>query len=990
MSKKLPLPENERERLEALINFNILDKMPEAELDVITQTAAQVCQTQVAMISIFEGDKHLIKSSVGLNIYDLRSDFDFCYSIASKYEYTEIPDALLDPEVMKNPMVIGHPNFRFFGGVPISTNDGFNIGSICVIDTQVKHLNKEQVDALYNLARQVIHLLDLRKQNKNLQTELNQLLHERINQTEIDLAAYKFALDQSSGVAIADKNGYIKFTNDKFCKSSGYLKEELLGQSYNILNSGHHNRPFFKEMWESILHGEIWHGEIRNKDKQGNFFWVDCNIIPFLDKKGKPYQFMAIQQDITEKKSAQERMTLEARLISILSENEGIQTSVKHITEQICYRLEWDFGIFWAPNGANQELVPEIFYQFTYPHNDALKTYILNTSFKLSDGIPGRVWEKKKPSWVYDLIYEKHISDQTLAKYYNLHSALLFPVLFNNEVTGVLEFLSSKYKKPDINIIQMFESTGLQIGAFIERKRAEEELLKAKKQAEESVISKDQFLANMSHEIRTPMNAIIGFTELLYQTGLDKKQQEYANSVKVAGENLLSIINDILDFSKIESGVITIESIPSDIHQIMKNVYDLLKIGAKQKNLDFNFSFDNSIPSILMCDALRLNQILIKLVGNAIKFTEKGSVHFSAELLASEGNNNTIVFNVKDTGIGIQDEKKEKIFERFTQVNNEINRKYEGTGLGLSISKNLIELLGGKLELLSKEGQGSEFMFSLVLESGHKDEVIKEEFKDLRSRYIRQPRILIVEDNYLNQKLAKNVLSNFGFEIELAVNGQIGLEMLKHKNFDLILMDIQMPELDGYQTTRIIRNTLKLDTPIIAMTAHSIVGEKEKCMAAGMNDFISKPFNPEELYTKIVNKLSPGFFANKQTQIPIEISKVVDLNLTYLHELSGGNISFENEMINLFVHQVPAELEQLGNFIQQANEKQLRELAHKLKSSLDIFGRQDLSDQLNRIVQELANGTGKEKALEQLENLKTELNDFYPILEQQNSNPIHQ
>jgi PAS domain S-box-containing protein len=983
MNERLNIHDNERERLEALINFNILEKIPESELDSVVQMAAQICQTQVAIISIYDGQNVQIKSSVGLNIYDLRGDFDFCFDLIKDKVYFEIPDAYLDAELVKNPMVIGHPNFRFFGGVPITSIEGFKIGTINVIDPKAKQLSREQIEGLNSLSKQVTILLNLRKQNKNLQNELNQLLNERVNQTEIDLAAYKFALDQSSGVAIADRNGYIKFVNDKFCKSSGYIKEELLGQAYSIFNSGHHSQLFFEEMWESISHGELWIGEIRNKDKQGNFFWVDCSIIPFLDKKGKTYQYMAIQQDITEKKSAQERMTLEARLISILSENDSINSSIQHIAEQICYRLEWDIGIFWHLQKESNLLNPHIYYQFTYPHNDELRTYILQQKINIGETLSGRVWQKKSPMWIFDLGFENSPFETTIAGFYKIKSSLLFPVLFNNEVIGVMQFLSSKSKKTDVNIIQMFESTGLQIGAFIERKLAEEELLKAKKQAEESVISKDQFLANMSHEIRTPMNAIIGFTELLSQTGLNHLQKDYANSVKVAGENLLSIINDILDFSKIESGVVTIETSSSDVHLIMKNVYDLLKISANQKNLKFSFEFDPNIPQFLMCDALRLNQILINLVGNAIKFTENGAVEFSATLINSGSTYHQILFKVKDTGIGIHDEKKDKIFERFSQVNNAINRKYEGTGLGLSISKNLIELMGGELELKSKEGIGSEFQFVLKLDIGTKNETLKETYQSQRSAHIRRPIILVIEDNYLNQKLAKNVLNNFDFDVELAINGQIGLEMLKVKNYDLILMDIQMPELDGYQTTKIIRNTLKLNTPIIAMTAHSIVGEKEKCIAAGMNDFISKPFNPDTLYHKIIKKLSKALIGNTSETLDQDNTEelVLKVNMNYLKELSAGNVDFELEMIQLFLKQIPDELQNIANAIEFNDIQKIKDLCHKVKSSFDIFGLETISEMLGQLAIDSSNGNDKSELLKQVSSMQTILEAFYPELE---------
>ncbi|MCC6818975.1 MAG: response regulator [Bacteroidia bacterium] len=408
-------------------------------------------------------------------------------------------------------------------------------------------------------------------------------------------------------------------------------------------------------------------------------------------------------------------------------------------------------------------------------------------------------------------------------------------------------------------------------------------------------------------------------------------------------------------------------------------MYDLLSLSAAQKHLEFTYKVDDRIPRTLLCDALRLNQILINLVGNAIKFTEKGSVRFFVELLEVNNDLYTLKFRVIDTGIGIESEKQKSIFERFNQVNNEINRKYEGTGLGLSISKNLIELLGGNLIMNSELGQGSEFTFNLQLKAIQDSEIDQELNKINISNSPIKLRILLVEDNQLNQKLAKNVLNNFGFEVVIADNGLIGLEILKSQVFDLILMDIQMPELDGYQTTRIIRNELKLSIPIIAMTAHSILGEKEKCLDAGMNDFISKPFNQKELHDKISTLAEIN--SSNSTENKTIVTNNMNINLTYLQELSNGNKSFEAEMISLFLHQVPKEMLTLQRAFDDLEYTRIAETAHKLKSSMDIFNRSDLSLSLQAIIDESKFGHITSEMVLTLDSILSKLSDFYPMLD---------
>lgn len=387
-----------------------------------------------------------------------------------------------------------------------------------------------------------------------------------------------------------------------------------------------------------------------------------------------------------------------------------------------------------------------------------------------------------------------------------------------------------------------------------------EELHKTAKQLEESLKVKEQFLANMSHEIRTPMNAIIGFTDLLSKTELTAENKQYLHAIQTSGENLLVIINDILDFSKIESGKITFENIPFKPVQLLTMLVELMHPKAIEKKIELSLEIDNKIPETLMGDPTRLNQILINLIGNAIKFTNKGKVKISTFLVSKNKETVDIKFEVSDTGIGIPNESLKKIFESFTQATEDTARKYGGTGLGLAITKQLIELQGGEISVKSVLKKGSEFSFTLKfrqVDSGDdlntsKEKISKDKFP------LKGIKVLVVEDNKFNQLLAIKILQNWKCEVDVADDGKIAIDMANKKNYDIILMDIQLPEMDGYETTHFIRNKMdspKCNIPIIAMTAHAFAQEAEKCLKANMNDYISKPFDQAKLHEKMVHVL---------------------------------------------------------------------------------------------------------------------------------------
>ncbi|GGE94877.1 GAF domain-containing hybrid sensor histidine kinase/response regulator [Flavobacterium limi] len=494
------------------------------------------------------------------------------------------------------------------------------------------------------------------------------------------------------------------------------------------------------------------------------------------------------------------------------------------------------------------------------------------------------------------------------------------------------------------------------------------ELNTQKKIAQRAVLAKDSFLANMSHEIRTPLNAIIGFTDLLSQTKLDSTQRDYIDSVQIAGENLLLIINDILDLSKIESGNLNIDAQPFNLKKTLKHVYNLLKVKVPA-DVEFNLFLDAELPETVIGDQGRLNQILVNLTGNSLKFTQEGEVTVSVKKVDETEDHYSLRFSVKDTGIGIPEDKLNTIFERFTQAEESTTRRFGGTGLGLSIVKQLIELQDSEIHVKSKPGRGSEFFFVLTYK---KADHIETENETLQKEDLGKLKILLCEDNALNQKLAKNVIHNFGFELDIAENGQEGIDLLSKNQYDLVLMDLQMPVKDGYQTTEYIRNEMNLNIPIIAMTAHSLVGEQERCYDVGMDAYVPKPFKQAMLLETIKTVL------NKD----IKHSVKRKVNLSFLDEISGGNPDFKQEMIDLFIQKIPNEVAQLEEAFSTNNTDAVKKLTHNMKSSFDIFMLEDLSNYLSVIEKEANAGEFTTESADRMNILHCGITEVVKILKE--------
>ncbi len=492
------------------------------------------------------------------------------------------------------------------------------------------------------------------------------------------------------------------------------------------------------------------------------------------------------------------------------------------------------------------------------------------------------------------------------------------------------------------------------------------ELDKQKEIAELAIYAKDSFLANMSHEIRTPLNAIIGFTDLIAKTKLENTQKEYIENVQTAGENLMLIINDILDLSKMESGNLIIESHPFNLKNTLKHAYDLLKVKVADA-IEFNLFLDADMPEMVVGDRGRLNQILTNLAGNAIKFTPDGEINMSVKKIDEDENSYKLKFSVKDTGIGINEDKLDTIFDRFTQAEESTTRRFGGTGLGLNIVKQLIELQDGEIGVKSKPGRGSEFYFILSFGKTDTRRDAAPAVYTIEERPQRELSILLCEDNILNQKLAKSVIDEFGFELDIAGNGEEGIQMFTEKKYDLILMDLQMPVKDGYQATEYIRCELKSDIPIIAMTAHSLVGEQQKCYDIGMNGYVPKPFKQAELLNEI-NRVLDG------KPLPGS-NNFKGIDLTYLLEMSCEDQNFVNEMIGLFVNKIPNEADLLEKAVKANDYDSVKKIAHNMKSSLPIFKLDDLLSDLTEIESQAIDAKFNNETLKKVNVLKHGLNE---------------
>ncbi len=561
-------------------------------------------------------------------------------------------------------------------------------------------------------------------------------------------------------------------------------------------------------------------------------------------------------------------------------------------------------------------------------------------------------------------------------------------VLIDGKLTNVL-FNGSVYRGTqgkvigavmvarDVTQLKKVETELIEAKAFAElaTKIAEEAKIKAEdatRIAVESVKAKQQFLSNMSHEIRTPMNAIIGFTKVLLKTDLNSKQNEYLQAIKTSGDALIVLINDILDLAKVDSGKMSFEKVPFKMAKSIAAMIHLFDIKSQEKNVLLFKEYDSRIPEILIGDPVRLHQIILNLVSNAVKFTIEGKIVVSVKLVEENEKDVVIEFGVSDTGIGIKKSKIETIFENFQQASSGTSRIYGGTGLGLAIVKQLVEGQHGTIAVKSVVDEGSTFSFRLPFQKTSANVEVVEDVIDLDNE-LNDVKVLVVEDIALNQLLMRTLLDDFGFGCDIASNGKIAIEKLKNNTYDIVLMDLQMPVMNGFEATQYIRKTLKSNVPIIALTADVTTVDLEKCKAVGMNDYVSKPVNERLLYSKILGILKKIDLENQELEIKELETNTKCIDLNYLMQLTKSNPDLMFEMISLYLDQTPPLVTSLRQSIDTKDWLMLQATVHKMIPSFSIVGINNDFELMAKKIQELASKQSDEESILdmvlQLENI---------------------
>jgi len=1349
---KASLPNNEAERIEALLQYKILDTSAEPTLDDLTRLAAQICGTPIALISLVDRNRQWFKSKIGLEVLETPRDVAFCAHTILQPDVFIVPDATVDERFDKNPLVTSETNVRFYAGTPLITTEGYALGALCVMDRVTRDLSAEQVEALRLLGRQVVKQLELRRNLANLtlantdrkptQKKRNQFFkkvaggfglasallvmvgvvsyqitdklidtskqvtktQQSINELEELLSQIKDAETGQRGYLLTGKQRYLEpyqkvvATSDRAIqhlrqltaaqpKQQGQLDtlkpliaaklvelqqtidlrqhqglkaalqvvltdrgkqlmddirriiykmesderallqqqaaaarasgrntvvtvllliclsftilvavyyliyrqscdrhstEESLKQERNFISavldtvralvividrqgrvirfnqaceqtSGYlFTEVTGRDFWNLFLIPEeevepvrvvvaqLLAGELMNQHenhwvaRDGSRRLIAWSNTALLDHEGAIAYIIGTGIDITERRRSEQRLLAQHAVTRVLAESTTLKAATPEILQAICSSLGWELGELWSVEPQAAVLRCVEIWHLPVVEFPEFETKTKQIAFARGVGLPGCVWASGSPLWITDVVEEEYFYRAEIAAQVGLHGAFGCPIISEGEILGVITCFSRKQKQPDADLLEIMTAIGNQIGLFIKRKRAEEELAQmleaetcqrqelevAHRQAELASHAKSAFLANMSHEIRTPMNAVMGMTELLLDTPLTLEQQDFLETIRISGDALLCLINEILDLSKLEAGEMELEIRDFNLSNCIEELLELLAPQAHAKGLEIAALVEHNLA--LIGDASRLRQILINLIGNAIKFTSVGEVVVQALLLSETPLTAKVRLTIADTGLGIAPEDQGKLFSPFTQVDASTTRKYGGTGLGLAICKQLVTLMGGEIGVESQLGIGSKFWFEvtfakqlypvsfvndisslanrrllvvddnatnrkvvrhqatrwgmqvdeadsaaaalialqhaweqrmlydiafidmqmphtdgmtlgkqikansnfaelplIMLTSTNQSDEVQRALKIGFAAYLVKPvkpsrlfdtimtilgtqpdpdncdptdikelsiipqpelevictqpklRILLAEDNLVNQKVALKQLKSLGYTADVAVNGKEVLQLLEKIPYDLVLMDCQMPILDGLSATIEIHRQLpcffaKGCRPIVvAITANAMKEDKQSCLDAGMDDYLSKPVFKEKL-TEILERWSSALLTKEHLAPSASL-----LDWEHLHQLSEGNTEFELELLQMFVEDAQPRLEATKVAIATRDFQQIEQQAHHLKGASANVGAKAMQTSAERLEQLL-----RYQQLEGATELLAELEDF--------------
>jgi len=910
MSKSRKSPPSEDERLKALHQYGILDTPKEHEFDNITKLANLICNTSIALITMVDEDRLFFKSITGTAPMPIPRELSFSSLTIEGDDVLEIQDVLLDGRFSQHPGVIGPPYARFYAGAPLIDDQGYKLGVIGVFDTVVRQLSQEQKEGLKTLSREIITHISLKHRSAELEAKtqrfedmlnistvspeihcildaqgkilfindaVTQILEYSVEEA-IGLSVWTFCDKEDISTLVEQVEKGLKKRQKQFhveCRivsKSGtvrWLSWNMVAKNLRWYAYGRditENKRVEEELKKlSFVASKVNNAVVIN-DANNHVTWVNAafeNITGFTleDLKGRRLGDLIAGPDTDfdllerARKLSQQNQSFTVDMLAYRKDKKPIWLSV-HNT------------VVWNEK-AEVEMEVEIIIDITDKKQAEEQVQVLslvasktNTGVNISDKDGNTTWVNQSLERLTGYTLEE-LKGYQLGNILSKDEAQMELIVESraraqkNESYFIEVQASTKAGEPiwlQVSNTPIFNDKGKLerqidlITDITQRKQIEKELVESKEQALQLSEAKEMFLSVMSHEIRTPLNAVIGMTHLLIDNDPKASQLDDLNILKFSAENLLNIINDILDFTKIETGNLELESIPLSISALAGDIINSLQINAATKENQLVLNLDQRIPETIMGDKTRLYQILMNLLGNAIKFTDHGKIELRISL-ASEGERDlSLFFEVSDTGIGIPKDKQSYIFETFTQAKSDISRKYGGTGLGLAITKRLLQLHQSDIEVQSEEGQGTTFSFLLRFS--------KDMARADVSATVDQPdvftgkKILVVDDNDVNLLVAKRVLHKWGFYLDFASSGLEAIAKVKENVYDLIFMDIKMPGIDGFETTTIIREIpghYFKSVPIIALTASTLQNENSKFKASGMNGHVLKPFKPDEI-----------------------------------------------------------------------------------------------------------------------------------------------